>query len=222
MEIRIVCDCGQKYIFSVDPENGQMPASVNCPVCGADGTEVANEILAQMFPKRVAEPAPAMTPPPPVAESSPVRVSPPVHLTMVADPLPPPPPPAPAPAIVRPPQSVRPVTAAAPLTAGTEEFSLGRGILGAILGAGLGAGLMYGFFALAGFRFPLMGTGIGALSGLGARILARGTDMSLGVVAGVVALLSTAGTLYLIFGDLAGMFIISMIVSVTFAYKIAG
>ena len=96
MEIKIVCDCGQKYIFSVDPENGQMPASVNCPVCGADGTEVANEIMAQMFPKRVAEPAPAMTPPPPVAESSPVRVSPPVHLTMVATPTPPPPPPAPA------------------------------------------------------------------------------------------------------------------------------
>jgi hypothetical protein len=220
MEIRIVCDCGQKYIFSVDPDNGQMPTAVTCPVCGADGTEVANEIMAQMFPKRVAEPALAVTPPPPAAERSPARVSPPVRLTMVATPTPLPP--APAPAMVQPPQPVRPVAAAAPETEDAKEFSLGRGVLGAVLGAGLGAGVMYGFFTLAGFRFPLMGTGIGALSGLGARVLARGKDTSLGVIAGVVALLSTAGTLYLMFGDLAGMFIISMVVSVSFAYKIAG
>ena len=103
-----------------------------------------------------------------------------------------------------------------------EECNLMLGVLGAILGAALGAGLMYGFFLLTDARFPLMGTGIGALSGLGARILARGTDTSLGVIAALVALLSTAGTLYLMFGDMAGMFVISMVVSVTFAYKIAG
>jgi hypothetical protein len=103
----------------------------------------------------------------------------------------------------------------------TEEFSLVRGILGAVLGAGLGAGLMYGFFELAGFRFPLMGTGIGALAGLGARMLARGTDKQLGIIAGVIALMSTAGTLYVMFGEMAGMFIISMAVSVYFAYRIA-
>ena len=57
MEIKINCECGQKYIFSVDPENGQMPVSVNCPVCGADGTKEANEILAQIFPEQPEEPA---------------------------------------------------------------------------------------------------------------------------------------------------------------------
>jgi hypothetical protein len=57
MEIKITCGCGQKYIFSVDPENGQMPVSVNCPVCGADGTKEANEILAQVFPEQPDEPA---------------------------------------------------------------------------------------------------------------------------------------------------------------------
>jgi hypothetical protein len=35
-------------------------------------------------------------------------------------------------------------------------------------------------------------------------------------------LLAIFGTLYLMFGDLAGMFILSMIVSVFMAYKIAG
>jgi len=96
------------------------------------------------------------------------------------------------------------------------------GILGAVLGAALGAGLMYAFFLWADFRFPLMGTCIGALTGLGARMLAKGTDTTLGAVAGGIALVSTAGTLYLMFGDVAGMFILSMIVSVGFAYKIAG
>jgi len=52
MEIKITCECGQKYIFSVDPEDGRMPVSVNCPVCGADGTKEANEILGQIFPGR--------------------------------------------------------------------------------------------------------------------------------------------------------------------------
>jgi hypothetical protein len=102
------------------------------------------------------------------------------------------------------------------------KYSLGMGILGAVIGAALGAGLMYGFFVLADFRFPLMGTGIGALTGLGARILAKGTDATLGAIAGVIALMSTAGTLYLMFGDVAALFFVSMAVSVYFAYKIAG
>ena len=55
MEIKIACNCGQKYIFSVDPENGRLPTSVHCPACGADGTSEANEILAQMFPPPAAD-----------------------------------------------------------------------------------------------------------------------------------------------------------------------
>jgi hypothetical protein len=81
---------------------------------------------------------------------------------------------------------------------------------------------MYAFFIWANFRFPLMGTGIGALAGLGARLLYKGTDMTLGIIAGCVALLATAGSLYLMYGDVAGLFIISMVVSVSLAYKIAG
>jgi len=220
MEIKIVCGCGQKYIFSVDPENGQMPASVNCPACGADGTEEANQILAQLYPERAAEPEfEPEAPAPPAAEVVSARANPRVRLAMSATPPTPPPP---APASVLPPQPIRSMAAAASEPKDTEEFSLGRGILGAVLGAGLGAGLMYGFLELAGFRFPLMGTGIGALAGLGARMLARGTDKQLGIIAGVIALMSTAGTLYLMFGDIAGMFIISMAVSVYFAYRIAG
>jgi hypothetical protein len=220
MDIKIVCGCGQKYIFEVDPDNGLMGASVVCPACGADGTMEANEILTQIFPESPAGPeservAPAST----VVEGGPTRINPPVRLTMAANPPLPTPPPLPAAPVLRP---IRPLTVAAPEVEATEEYNLGRGILGAVLGAGLGAGLMYGFFEWAGFRFPLMGTGIGALSGLGARILARGTDTSLGVITAAIALLSTAGTLYLMFGDMAGMFILSMAVSAYFAYIVAG
>ncbi|MGB7769972.1 MAG: hypothetical protein WBN22_14120 [Verrucomicrobiia bacterium] len=44
--VKIVCSCGQKYAFDVYPLNGHMPSPVRCPVCGADGTAVANEVIA--------------------------------------------------------------------------------------------------------------------------------------------------------------------------------
>lgn len=52
--VKIVCRCGQKYSFDVYPINGRMPSPVRCPVCGQDGTEAANEIIAL-----------ALKPPPP-------------------------------------------------------------------------------------------------------------------------------------------------------------
>ncbi len=211
MELKVVCNCGQKYAFDVEPVNGRMPVAVNCPACGVDGTPAANNILAQMFPN----------PLPPMAAAAPVgglrvnRVAPaPMAATAGQPPLP---------------AAPRPITAGrspamAPAAAKPKaeaEFNLWLGLLGAVLGAALGAGLMYGFFAWADFRFPLMGTGIGVLTGLGARIMARGTDMALGTIAAAIAFLSTAVTLYFMFGDVAAMFIFSMIASISLAFKIA-
>jgi len=45
--VKVQCPCGQRYSFDVEAPDGQMPYSVACPVCGADGTEAANGILAQ-------------------------------------------------------------------------------------------------------------------------------------------------------------------------------
>jgi hypothetical protein len=67
-----------------------------------------------------------------------------------------------------------------------------------------------------------MGTAIGALTGFGARLLYKGTDVTLGVMAGVIALFATGGTILLLFGLFAIMKLISVIVSVSIAYKIAG
>jgi len=47
--IKIVCHCGQKYAFDVQPVNGRMPVAVNCPVCGRDGTIAANESIRKML-----------------------------------------------------------------------------------------------------------------------------------------------------------------------------
>jgi hypothetical protein len=47
LPIKINCACGQRYAFDVEPVNGRMPAPVACPVCGVDGTAVANDIIAQ-------------------------------------------------------------------------------------------------------------------------------------------------------------------------------
>jgi len=213
MEVKIVCNCGQKYKFDVEPVNGRMPFTVNCPVCGVNGTQSANDMLTQNFSGQSPQvsaaiatpvgglrinrlaPAPSTADMPPPLPSTPRRIAP-VRLPMVVTP------------------------AAKSKAAG--EFNLGLGIFGAVLGSALGAGLMFAFYLWAQFRFPLMGTGIGALAGLGARVLYKGTDMTLGVITAAVALFATAGTLYLMFGDVAGMFILSMIVSVSVAYKIAG
>lgn len=67
--VKIVCSCGQKYAFDVYPLNGHMPAPVKCPVCGVDGTTVANEIIAialkeqssplMLRPRSLVQPPPA-------------------------------------------------------------------------------------------------------------------------------------------------------------------
>jgi len=98
---------------------------------------------------------------------------------------------------------------------------MGLGILGALLGAGLGAGLMFGFYEWAGFRFPLTGVGIGALAGYGARLLGRGTDTTLGVITGAIALASVFGTFYLMYGGFAIFNIISIVICVGVAYRLA-
>ena len=74
VNIKIICGCGQKYSFDVYPFNGRMPAPVQCPVCGMDGTAAANEIMARTLGPPPAAPAPvrilpgsgaAGNPPPP-------------------------------------------------------------------------------------------------------------------------------------------------------------
>jgi hypothetical protein len=101
------------------------------------------------------------------------------------------------------------------------RFDLKKGILGAVLGAALGVGAMVGFYTLAGFRFPLLGVGIGFLTGGGAKLLFKGTDSTLGYISGGIALVAVVATLYLMYGTFPIVSIVSVIVSTSIAYRLA-
>ena len=47
MEVKVQCGCGTRFAFDVDPVNSRMPVRVKCPGCGADGTDLANEVIRQ-------------------------------------------------------------------------------------------------------------------------------------------------------------------------------
>lgn len=99
--------------------------------------------------------------------------------------------------------------------------NLVMGVLGALLGAAVGIGAMFGFYTLAGFRFPLLGVGIGILTGFGAKILFKGGDEKLGYISGGIALAAVVATLYLMYGEFPILSIISVIISASLAYRIA-
>ena len=90
-----------------------------------------------------------------------------------------------------------------------------------MLGAALGVGAMFGFYALAGFRFPLLGVGIGILTGFCAKAFFKGGDTTLGFISSGIALIAVVATLFLMYGAFPLMSIISVVVSATVAYRIA-
>ena len=98
---------------------------------------------------------------------------------------------------------------------------MGLGILGAFLGAAVGGGLVYAFCYFTPYKFPATGTAIGVFAGLGARLLARGTDSTLGFIAGALALGSVAGTFFLIYGEFPLLGYFAAAFSVYFAYRFA-
>jgi len=102
-----------------------------------------------------------------------------------------------------------------------DRFNLTKGIMGALGGAALGVAVMFGFYALAGFRFPLLGVGIGILTGFCAKALFKGGDTTLGYISAGIALAAVVATLFLMYGEFPLMSIISVIVSASMAYRIA-
>jgi PQQ-like domain len=71
MEVKVQCVCGTRFAFEVEPVNGRMPVRVKCPGCGADGTDLANEMIRQKLaatvvaapvPPGAVAPAPVLQP----------------------------------------------------------------------------------------------------------------------------------------------------------------
>jgi hypothetical protein len=203
MELKLQCNCGQKYKFDVEPLNGRMPFTVACPICGIDGTSAANGALAQMFPQPVRPAA--------LAVSAPAASPPPLPVS-----APPSAPAAPRAAVPRP---------APARKGGWPQFNWGLGILGAFLGAFIGAVLLIAFVFFFHFRFPFTGLILGALTGGGARLFFRGVHGTLGLIAAILTALTVFGC-FLLFYGFPGVFlslgnVISLFVSIGVAYRLA-
>jgi hypothetical protein len=209
LEIKIQCDCGQKFKFDVEPVNGRMPFAVNCPACGLDGTPKANAIIKETLSSQPVSAAPAPPPPPPLAAPQPkLRIGgtggstaapPPITASTNA-----PPPIAPS-AIAPPPIAPRPITApggirplgttavATPTVKG--NFTLG--VVGAVVGGIVGMFTWYFIYKSTGMRLGILALGVGALTGYGSKLLGRHHSNSMGLVTGGVALLCIFGAQFM-------------------------
>jgi hypothetical protein len=193
IELKVQCDCGQKFKFDVEPINGQMPFTVACPACGRDGTEKANALLQQIVPPEAA-PQP-LVPPVPVAAQPRLRISS-AALAAAAASAPPltPGPDTPPPPI----GALRP----APALAGKKDRgkpNFGLGLLGGALGALVGSLIYFLIFKYSGYQIKLLAIGVGALAGWGAEFLGRGEgSKELGGLAAILALAGIIGAQYLV------------------------
>lgn len=68
IEIKILCGCGTKYKFDVEPVHGRMPVGIVCPSCGATGVTEANEQIARILGH-------VPPPPPPPIPAAGLRIS---------------------------------------------------------------------------------------------------------------------------------------------------
>ena len=205
MELKIRCDCGQKYKFDVEPVNGRMPFTVACPICGADGTEKANAVLRETIVHQIPAP-PASSPqtPPPLAPE-PARLR--INIPSAGAPSPSTPPPI-SPLSTTPAPLSRPMTSVAqPAVPGAHtqpgrKPSFALGLLGGFLGALVGAAIYYLVFkvigySIIGFQTRLIATflafGVGGLAGWGAHFLGRGEGSK--ELGGITAILVVAGVI---------------------------
>jgi hypothetical protein len=217
-ELKVHCDCGQKYKFDVEPVNNQMPFTVACPVCKRDGTPKANELLQQMAVFKplgtASAPAPAPSPiaPPPIAGVPPVPVGAPklrINAAAHVQPAAAPASIAPAMAQAPPPIGARPRIgmAAAAATAGEpgKKPNFWMGLVGALIGASVGA-LAYYFILRATGYIPFLryflALGVGGLTGWLANLLGKGEgSKELGSLAAVFTIIGIIGAQYFLTMD---------------------
>jgi hypothetical protein len=187
MNVKVQCSCGQAYAFDVEPVNGAMPCGVNCPACGVDGTQLANQAISEsQF-----TPPPTSAPPP-----SGLRINRPAAST-TAPQAPTSAPPAEPP----PPQrygytrTLEPDKAPPP-----RKENVPMGILGGVI-AGFVAMLAWYSITLATDRhIGIVAWGVGVLVGVGVRTLGRDGSPFLGFVAAVCACLAILGGDFLLVG----------------------
>jgi hypothetical protein len=197
MEVKVQCDCGQKYKFDVEPVNGRMPFTVACPICGADGTAKANAILRETIVYQIPAPTSPLPPPPPPPAPEPIRVR--IGGSAAAPPSSAPPPISP---LGTPAPLARPMTGfAQKAVAGApaqpeRKPSFALGLLGALIGASVGTVIYFAIFKITGPFFLLryvLALGVGGLTGWLANLLGRGEGSK--ELGGLAALFTVIGIL---------------------------
>jgi len=219
-ELKVHCDCGQKYKFDVEPVNGQMPYAVACPICKRDGTAKANELLQQMAifkpldqasaPLQAIAPPP-MAPPPVGAPPPAAAGAPRLRINAVAPAAEPqtavvaaPPPIAPVHGAGLASATARPRLGAVPIaTEGEEEkTSFAMGLLGALIGALVGGAIYFVIYKTIGPVILLryfLAMGVGGLTGWLASLLSKGEgSKELGALAAVFTILGIVGAQYVL------------------------
>ncbi len=195
MELKVLCDCGQKFKFDVEPANGRMPFRVNCPVCNADATGLANAAIAEKMAQSPLSPAPEAAgppaaPPPPIAPVSGglriARSAPEIQLAMAAPAAPP------------------PIGAARPFAVQAaanppRPTSFGKGLLGGLIGALVGSIIYLLIFKYTGLHFKLLAIGVGGLAGWFAEFLGKGEgSKELGCITAVFVIAGIIGAQYFV------------------------
>jgi hypothetical protein len=211
IELKVHCDCGQKYKFDVEPVNNQMPFTVACPICHRDGTGKANTLLQQMSVFKQVEPPPSAAPPPvapppmavppiapPPLSAAPARLrvnTPATAGSSAAPPI------APALGGAPPPIGARPrlgAVAAAAVVEPGKEPSFALGLLGGFVGALIGSIIYYFVFKTTGIRI-FLALGTGALAGFGANWLGRGEgSKELGGITAVWVIVGVLAAQYIV------------------------
>lgn len=206
MDVKIQCACGSRYRFPVEPVNGQVPAALTCPNCGADWTAWVNEWIrsqtAEAGPPQPTTPsadAPAASPTPSVQIQQ--------QLTTPAAPAAPMP--APETQAVR--STAATTHAGGPKTAlpatghalkpekkarGWNEAKLSWGIGGAV-GSALVAGIAwYLFIDFTTINFKAIALLVGFVIGVTCRMMSGGYSHTLGLVCAICAIFSIIGAQY--------------------------
>jgi hypothetical protein len=211
MEIKIQCDCGQRYKFDVEPVNGHMPFTVNCPICGLDGTAKANGMLQQVLGISGLPPSGIPVAPPVAAATasafatSQAASAGPARLRLSK---------------AKEPETAAPALSEAPATAPTRPAPIGHapqrapvlvegtsgrkpsfalGLLGALIGVVTGSLIYFAIFNYTGFRFKLLAVGVGYLTGLGAELLGRKEgSKELGMIAATLTLAGIVSAQYFV------------------------
>jgi hypothetical protein len=187
IELKVQCDCGQKYKFDVEPVNGRMPFTVACPVCGVDGTKKANTLIQQLPQFQAA-------PPPPAPAPAKLRINRPAEETSSVSAPPTIGPMSEVSASAPPPISGLKRTSPTPTPQTTgRKPSFALGLLGGLAGALVGVAIYYLIFKFTGLRIKLLAIGVGGLAGWWAELLGKGEGSK--ELGGITAVFALAGIL---------------------------